>query len=111
MKTAMTKVYGYLRPCPQKALAPLFEALRLMGDEAAETLVLQGELLNIGYEGVFFPVEDFLQALAPFLDKNSTGKLDYIDMEAWQLTRYNFENGFITSASRSLNSVLDHSGH
>lgn len=111
MKTAMVKVYGYLRPCPQSAMPQLLAALRLMGGEAADALTLEGDLLNVGYEGVFFPVEDFLQALAPLLDTASAGKLDYMDMEAWTLTRYSFENGFITSASRPLNHVLDHSGH
>lgn len=111
MQNIRVKVYGFLRPCAQEGLDALRAALRLLGDEADEALALEGELLNVTYEGAFFPVEDFMAALAPLLQEASKGKLDYLDMEEWKITRYSFDNGFITQNVRDLNSVLDYSGH
>lgn len=111
MQSTILKIYGYLQPCAEDDLAALESALRLLGEAAPEVLRLDGDLLNISYEGVFFPIEDFLEALLPLLDTGIHGKIDYIDMEEWTLTRYSFENGFITSSKRGLNDVLDFSGH
>lgn len=111
MQNIVVKVYGFLRPCSAECFGLLRSSLRVMGSEADEVLNLQGELLNVAYEGAYFPVEDFLAALAPFLEAASIGKVDYLDMEAWRITRYNFENGFITSSSNDLNNALAYSGH
>lgn len=111
MQRDIVKVYGYLTPCEPDWLPGLKKALRFLGEEADGALCFSGGLLNISYEGVYFPLEEFLEVLAPLLTAQSRGKLDYIDMEAWRLTRYNFENGFITSSARDLNDVLAYSGH
>lgn len=111
MRNRIVKVYGHLRPCLPEWLGPMQGSLGILGEEADGVLHISGELLNISYEGVYFPIEDFLQALAPLLDSASQGKVDYMDMDAWRLTRYSFDNGFITKSERDLNSVLDYSGH
>lgn len=111
MNNIIVKVYGYLRPCSENELPPLCAALRVLGEAGPETLRLSGDLLNISYEGTYFPIEDFLSALSPLLSADRKGKIDYIDMEGWTLTRYSFENGFITTAKGDLNNVLSFSGH
>lgn len=111
MQTVRVKVYGFLRPCPPEYLPQLRASLRLLGDAADGVLELGGELLNIAYEGAFFPLDDFMAALSPLLRPESLGKVDYLDIEAWEITRLNFENGFVTRATRDLNSALAHSGH
>ena len=45
---------------------------------------------RISFEGVFFPLDDVLDALRPLLCAESSGKIDLIDMEAWTLTRAAF---------------------
>lgn len=83
----------------------------MVGEESEGILSLAGNLLNIAYEGCYFPVEEFLAALKPELEAASQGKLDYIDMEKWTLTRYTFNGGLVTFSTRGLNDVLAHSGH
>lgn len=111
MREVMTKVYGFLRPCGPQELQKLREALKLMGDEAEGVLNLDGEIMNLGYEGCYFPLEDFLEALKPLLNQSSQGKVDYIDMEGWTLARYSIVDGLIIKSSRGLNDALSFSGH
>lgn len=111
MNNLMVKVYGFLRPCNESCLASLGSALCLLGDAAEDVLSLQGDLLNISFEGTFFPIDDFLEALAPCLNSASEGKVDYIDMEAWVLHRHRFEAGKIISSKGDLNNILAYSGH
>lgn len=111
MRNILVKVYGYLKPCDSSCLPSLESALYLLGAEAEGVLKLEGGMLQLSYEGVYFPLEDFLRAVSPLLSAQSEGKIDYLDLEAWELTRYRFENGFVTSAKSDLNNVLAFSGH
>ena len=65
----------------------------------------------MGFEGVFFPEEDVVNAIRPFLQPASTGKLDVISIEDWTLTRYTFDGGRLCRGQRDLNQVLEYSGH
>lgn len=111
MTPVMVKVYGYLRPVSPEQVKILQESLASMGGEADDILQLGGTLVNISYEGVFFPIDDFLDAATPLVQSGAIGKVDYIDMEGWSLTRYSFDDGKITKAQRDLNSVMAYSGH
>lgn len=111
MQNILVKIYGYLKPCKEQWLPALESSLYLLGAEAEGVLRLEGSMLQLSYEGIYFPLEDFLRAAAPLLGAESEGKIDYLDLEAWELTRYRFENGFITSAKSDLNNVLAFSGH
>ncbi len=111
MRPVLVKVYGFLRPVSRNELAELREALALVDAEAGEVLTLNGELMNISYEGTFFPLDDFLLAAAPMAQRGCHGKIDYLDLEAWKLRRYICENGSFQGKERDLNSVMEYSGH
>ena len=70
-----------------------------------------GDIFRISFEGVFFPLDDVLDALRPLLCAESSGKIDLIDMEAWTLTRAAFSGTEITVKTVGLNHVLAYSGH
>ena len=108
----LLKVYGNLYPADAAALEALAKASASCvqeGDDAVVTLA--GDLLRISFEGLFFPVDDVLAALAAILKPEQQGKLDVLDLEDWRLTRHLFADGRISSRSAPLNNVLDFSGH
>lgn len=53
-----------------------------------EIFTLDNNMIHISYEGDYFPHEEVAQTLTPYISKNSKGKLDVIDLEAWTLTRF-----------------------
>lgn len=104
MEHIIIKVYGHVSPASQAmfdALAPL----------APEHVVLEGTLLRISFEGLYFMMDDFMDALKPHLGKGCEGKIDYIDMDEWTLTRYRITDGLVTTSSAGLNQVMAYSGH
>ena len=117
MKQVIAKTYA--------AFSPAHEACRLAVREAGTTalgvdpwLFLEGDILRIEWEGVYFPLDEVLQALNNCLPPDAEGKLDYLDLEAWTLTRHvlsqNTEAGprnRFSITTRSLNYVLAYSGH
>ena len=108
----LLKVYGNLHP----ADAADFEALSrasasCVGEGAEPPVTLAGDRLRISFEGLYFPVDEVLEALAALLKPRQQGKLDVLDLDAWRLTRHLFQDGRITSRSAPLNNVLDFSGH
>ena len=68
-------------------------------------------MARVSFEGVYFPVDEVLAALARHLRPEHQGKLDVLDLENWRLTRHLFDQGRIRSSSAPLNNVLDYSGH
>lgn len=110
----LLKVYGSLYPANEadRAALALACAGRLPCDsEGEEAVVLEGDLLRISFEGLCFPVDEMLAALAARLRPEQQGKLDVLDLEAWRLERHSFLNGRITRSAAPLNNVLDFSGH
>ncbi len=106
----LIKVYGHIWPSTEQfyqALLPQIPTLEQM-DEALE---LDGDLLRISFEGMYFPLEDVLPIIQSFLNNDSQGKLDYIDLEEWTLTRHSINGVNINTTCRSLNDVMDYSGH
>lgn len=67
--------------------------------------------LSLSFEGFHFPVDEFRQVLEQGAQNNISGKLDYIDLEAWRLTRTVFNADGAKTSSASLNHVLEYSGH
>lgn len=72
-------------------------------------LELDGTLLRLDYEGVYFPHEDLVEALSPF-HAAAEGRFDIIDREAWTLTRYVIARTSHTLHVVPLNHVLSYSG-
>lgn len=111
----LLKVYGSLYPASEsdrKALALACSSRMPQGSAGEEdAVVLEGDLLRISFEGLFFPADELLAAIAGRLGPEQKGKLDVLDLEAWRLERHVFANGRISQSSAPLNNVLDFSGH
>ncbi len=108
----LIKVYGHVWPIAPhslEALRPYFTDTEHMAIE--EMLVYENDMLRLAYEGMYLDMEEVLTTLRPFLQKDSQGKIDYIDLEAWTLTRHRIEQGLMTVSTASLNAVMDYSGH
>ena len=110
----LVKVYGHVWPAPPVLLTDLRRLLDSLppGDmPVEEALELDGDLLRISYEGIYFPLDDALHILTPHLGPQSQGKIDYLDLEAWTLTRCRVCGQGLERSSAPLNAVLDYSGH
>lgn len=117
MKHVMIKIYAAFHPADEA----LFSKLAGQGDAAIpigeEWLFLEKDLIRVCFEGLYFPLEETLDILGEWLPKNAQGKLDYLDLEEWKLTRYTLEyseelhKNIFKVQQKGLNSVLDYSGH
>lgn len=105
------KVYGAFHPVPDEVDKALLELQPLvMGTE--EFFFRVNDMINIVYEGIWFPVDDALEALTRTLPHEAVGKMDVIDLDNWTLTRHQWSGGiFHASQPRDLNFILDYSGH
>ena len=72
---------------------------------------LAGDLLRISHEGEYFPAEDVVNVLTPFLRQESRGRLDEIDLEAWTLRRWFFDYGRVMLRKASLDQALESCAH
>ena len=104
MREEPCKTYGHLFPADQH-IADAVGAV-LSDWNIPECTELEGDIFRISFEGVFFPLDDVLDALRPLLCAESSGKIDLIDMEAWTLTRAAFSGTEITVKTVGLNHVL-----
>lgn len=115
MKQGIAKVYAAFFPAGETALRAVEEAgAAALGTEP--WLFLERDILRISWEGMYFPVDEALEALKRALPPDAQGKFDYLDLEEWTLTRHVFQPGAggeaaFNAATRSLNHVLDYSGH
>ena len=107
----LLKVYGNLFPADEADREALTQACAGRVPADGEAVLCEGDLVRISFEGLYFPVEDVLEAIAARLKPGQQGKLDVLDLEAWRLTRHLFADGRITSRTAPLNNVLDFSGH
>lgn len=110
MRQTLVKVYASVSPAHanlERAVATACASA--MGND--DWLFLEGDMLRISFEGMYFPLDEALAVLAQNMESACSGKLDYLDMEAWTLTRCLFEGNSVTRSTRSLNHVLDYSGH
>ena len=109
----LLKVYGHIYPADQALYTALQTACAdaLPDEDDIPVLERDGDMARISFEGTYFPVDDVLLALQAHIQPAHKGKLDVLDLEAWQLTRHSFAHGRIESHSAPLNNVLDYSGH
>ena len=108
MEHILIKVYGSI----SNATPELFEAARKAVESVDEDAIdMSGSLLTISFEGIYFMIDDFIDAIKPYLSKEHSGRIDYIDIDEWTLTRFWIEGGLITQNTAGLNNVMDHSGH
>lgn len=109
----IVKVYGAFHPADESCFAAIAKAGRDAVGQVEPWLFFENGLIRIAFEGLYFPAEEVLEALKSALPEEAQGRLDYLDLEAWTLTRHVLRPGgdFIAPATRSLNHVLDHAGH
>lgn len=113
MQPVLVKAYGYFKPARQTHLEELGAALNGYGREVLDSLSLNGRLLQISYEGTFFPAQETSEALARFAvkaGKEAEARLDILDLESWTLHRYELAGEGLKLSSRPLNHVLEYSG-
>ncbi|MDE5833768.1 MAG: hypothetical protein K2H64_12475 [Desulfovibrio sp.] len=72
---------------------------------------MDGDALLISFEGIWFPVDEVLEALERSQTPAWKGKMDVLDLEDWRLIRYVFKDGSLVRREAPLNNVLDYSGH
>ncbi|HJB64863.1 MAG TPA: hypothetical protein H9768_01075 [Candidatus Mailhella merdavium] len=104
----LIKVYASLYPVDAAALDAVNAVLAAWYVEGAAEL--NGDLLLISHEGEYFPTEDVVAALKPFLRDESRGKLDELDLEAWTLRRWFFDYGRLMMRKASLDQALESCG-
>lgn len=106
----LLKVYGNFCPANNLLFEHLAKACAKAVSMEQPVVFLEGDLLRISFEGIYFPVDEVLKVFQDFSTPDMQGKLDYLDLENWTMSRYIFKNGKISSGSVSLNNVLDYSG-
>lgn len=111
MARAPIKVYAAFSPAPDEVLAAVEKAGRAAIGHDSDWLFHEGNFLRIAWEGLYFPLEDVLHALAATLPENAEGKLDYLDLDDWTITRHVPQKRKFQTSTRSLNQVLEYSGH
>ncbi|TVM16365.1 hypothetical protein DPQ33_12125 [Oceanidesulfovibrio indonesiensis] len=99
------RVYGYVKGLPSESFIALMNGLGPLFQE--ESFRHEGRTLNVEFEGAFFLIEDFLEALLPLLSSDAEGKIDYIDHHAWEMTRYTINGQELASKRVDLNTVLE----
>lgn len=106
----LVKVYGGFRPVTQE----FHDALAVCLAEALPTgnalVGLRDEMCVISFEGVYFPLEAVLAAIARHALPETRGRLDYLDLENWRLYRHELAEGALCGNEADLNHVLDYSG-
>lgn len=110
MRREPCKAWGHLFPADRAALRAVNGALASWGLPPAADLDGAG-VLNIAFEGAVFPLDEIIDALRPWLNAASSGKIDLCDMENWTLTRASFTGTDVRLSTADLNNVLAYSGH
>jgi len=111
MKRVLVKVYADLHPA-EAACADFVRqaASAAIHDNGEAWLFHERNLLRISFEGLYFPENEVIAALAACLPAHAQGKMDVLDLEGWELRRYAREDGTFRLSSRGLNEVLDYAG-
>lgn len=104
----LIKVYGAFEPVNDSIESSLSQLLIV--NDGSSWWRLDGQMVHIEFEGMYFPVDDALDSLRSSFVSATKGKLDVLDIEAWEMTRYIFEEGTFKSTLRNINDVLAFSG-
>jgi len=63
--------------------------------------------LDLEYEGAPVDIEEFVQTLTELVGPGARGKVDYINNDTWEITRYEIENGRVHARHMNINDVTD----
>lgn len=105
----LLKIYGALSPMSPELFQNLAE-ISAQAMPAQDAVTLKNGMFALSFEGIWFPVEELLETLEQNAEERFHGKIDLLDLEKWQMTRYEFKEGKIGKATVPLNNVLDYSG-
>lgn len=105
----LIKIYAGLHPAGAAAASALRAGSGAVGGEP--WLFQEGDLLRIAFEGLYFPEDELLETLERALPREARGRVDVLDLDAWELRRYERKNGRFTLLRRPLNHVLEYAGH
>lgn len=109
MRHILVKVYGSVHPLQEAEKISLVNRLELLlGDDIVDA---DGDMVRIGFEGMYFPIDEVLEIIQEYLHDESAGRIDYIDMDGWRLHRHMIEGMKIIEKSNDLNNILDFAGH
>lgn len=110
-RNILIKVYANIYPANQELYNTLTSELSGVYNEHdldIEVVEIENDLVRISFEGIYFPIEEVIDIIKHFLTISTQGKVDYIDIEAWRLTRYIIKGTCITARSNSLNAIMDY---
>lgn len=107
MELILVKVYGSIHP----AGIELAKRLEIILGDDDDVVEVDGDMVRISYEGVYFPIDEVLEIIQEYLTDESSGRIDYINMDGWRLHRHMIEGTSINEKSNCLNNVLAYSGH
>ncbi|MGE4298380.1 MAG: hypothetical protein AB7E47_10160 [Desulfovibrionaceae bacterium] len=99
------RIYGFLSAAPDSMAHALAR-----GFDLTELDYKDGDL-TLEFEGKYFFLDDLMEAIAPHLRPETTGRLDYIDHDEWTMTRFKFKDGAYTMVKVNLNDVLERYSH
>lgn len=105
----LLKVYGNLSPAGEELARSVSDCAQNAFPPENVQIYLDGDLLLISFEGIFFPTAETAAVLEKFLKPECVGKLDDLDIENWKMTRYSFAGGKMTKSAAPLDNVLDYS--
>ncbi len=108
----LIKLYGHIWPVSAEIvqdLLPVFPTSDHL--EITEMLDFEKDMLRLCFEGIYFDMDALLPLVQAHLTAHSQGKIDYIDLEAWTLTRHIIAGKEIQIRTMPLNNVMDYSGH
>lgn len=63
--------------------------------------------MHLEFEGVYFFIDELLEMITEFTESALDGVVDYIDREAWTMTRYRWQSGRLEVKEINLNDVLE----
>lgn len=106
----LVKVYGGFKPAaPDLAQALESEINKAIPSENAH-VSLAGDLCALSFEGIYFPLDEILEAIERHATSMTGGRLDVLDLENWRLYRHEIADGKMEVHQNNLDNVLDYSG-
>ncbi len=95
------RVYGHVAGLTRD----VFDALDR--DFGFQVFEFDGDELSLEFEGAWFFLDEFLEALAPQLPEGAQGRVDCIDHDEWTMRRVRIEGGQLSEKIVDLNDVLE----
>lgn len=106
----LVKVYGGLKPVSGPLRDNISHILAAACPPENASLSCTGDMCAISFEGIYFPLGEFLAEIRQNADEETKGRLDVLDLENWKLCRHEINGREINTRCNGLNNALDYSG-